>query len=149
MRPRIIVIVLAVIVALAGIVASAAIFNRGEQLGTDGLKARALNLDIRDGGFTQDVLEAREGEIVTLKVTSDKPWLLHLHTIEVADEIRPGEVLLLPFEASLTGRFEIKLHSLPQMTSGHQENGTHDSHSHKNDEGQREVLAGYINILPE
>ena len=129
--------------------ASAAIFNAGEQVEIDGLKARALNLDIRDGRVAQDVLEARKGEIVTLKVTTDKPWLLHLHTIEVGDEIRPGKVLLLPFEASLTGRFEIKLHSIPQIVSGHQESGSHDSHSHKNDESQREVLAGYINIVPE
>ena len=94
---------------------------------------------------------------MTLKVTTDRPWLFHLHAIEVADKVEPGETLLLPFEADLEGRFEVELHALSTEAAGHEEGA--DGHEGESMDGQEDehvegegephdVLAGYIDVLP-
>ena len=133
MLSRIIIIGMASAIMVLGIVLAAVLVD-SDDLAPGTLEARALNVEIRDGSVVQGDLEVKEGEIVTLRVTTDKPWLIHLHTIEVADEVKPGRTLLLPFEADVEGRFEIELHSLSADTDEHEE--PHDA------------LAGYIDVLP-
>ena len=146
MSSRIIIIGLASAIVVMGIVLGAVLVD-SDELEPGTLEARALNVDIRDGSIVQGDLEVREGEIVTLKVTTDKPWLLHLHSIEVADEVKPGRTLLLPFEADLTGRFEVELHALSAAAAGQEEGEDHEMKDME-DEGPHDVLAGYIDVLP-
>ena len=123
-----------VIVALAAVLGVVLV---GGGQGDAGLQARAIQVDIIDGAISQGNLEAKNGEIVTLRVTADKPWMIHLHGIEVADKVEPGQVLLLPFQANQEGRFEIELHSI-------------EAHGHAGHAGHKteDVAAGYIDILP-
>ena len=111
MFSRFTIIILAVtVVLLGGLVIQTAFEDKTVNTGT--LKSRALNVDIVKGNLVQQELEARKGEVVVLKITTDQPWLIHLHTIEVAKEIKPGNASFLTFQTNSTGMFEIALHPL-------------------------------------
>ncbi len=137
MAARLVIIALAlVIMALAAALGVALV---GGGVGEGDLQARAIEVEIREEKIIQGDLEAEGGEIVTLRVTSDEPWLVELHGMEVEGHVEPGEVLLLPFEASTEGRFEIGLHHVDE--DGHEEgDGGGD---------EEELVAGYIDILPK
>ncbi len=55
-------------------------------------------------------IEVREGDRVTLRVTSEKPTEAHLHGYDLERGVSPGETATLSFEADLPGRFEIEDH---------------------------------------
>ncbi len=77
---------------------------------TDEPKKRALALSIEDGAMEPSEVEVREGDRVTLRLTSDKPVELHLHGYDLEEEVSPGAAATLSFEADLPGRFEIEDH---------------------------------------
>ncbi|MBD0356094.1 MAG: hypothetical protein ICV57_02810 [Rubrobacter sp.] len=49
-----------------------------------------------------------EGDQVRFRRTSDSPLVFHLHGYDVEEEVEPGELTELAFDATLTGRFEIE-----------------------------------------
>lgn len=57
-----------------------------------------------------DVIRARAGDLVTLRVSSDTADELHVHGYDLTADLRPDEVASLSFDATRTGRFEIELH---------------------------------------
>ena len=141
MTARFVIIGLALVaVALAAALGVVVVRDSVEE-GT--LEARALEVDIKEGKIVQGDLEAKSGEIVTLRVTSDEPWLFEIHGVEAQGNIAPDEILLLPFEATLEGRFEIGLH--PTKEDEHEEGETHEDEEPVGGE----VIAGYINLLPK
>ncbi|PKB67355.1 MAG: hypothetical protein BZY82_03395 [SAR202 cluster bacterium Io17-Chloro-G3] len=135
MAVRFLIIFLSMVIVVLAVVLGVVLVGGGQ--GGASLQARAIQVDIVEGKITQGSLEAKSGEIVTLRVTTDEPWMIHLHGIEVADKVEPGHVLLLPFEASKEGRFEIELH--PVETHGHAGHGDHK---------RADSSGGYVNILP-
>jgi hypothetical protein len=135
MAVRFLVISLSIIIVALAAVLGVVLVGGGH--GDASLQARAIQVDIIEGKITQGNLRAKTGEIVTLRVTADEPWMIHLHGIEVADKIERGRVLLLPFEASKEGRFEIELH--PVEAHGHTGHGDHK---------REDSSVGYIDILP-
>ena len=149
MFSRFTIIILAVtVVLLGGLVTQTAFEDKTVNTGT--LKSRALNLDIVKGNLVQKELEARKGEVVVLKITTDQPWLIHLHTIEVAKEIKPGNASFLTFQTNSTGMFEIALHPLHGgMAKNESEDHSHAGEDHSSSEIQKESVAGYISVLPE
>lgn len=135
MALRFLVILLAIVIVALAAVLGVVLIGGGQ--GDAGLQSRAIQVDIIEGKVVQGGLEAKSGEIVTLRVTADEPWMIHLHGIEVADKIEPSHVLLLPFEANKEGRFEIELH--PVDGHGHAGHGDHK---------RADSSGGYIDILP-
>jgi FtsP/CotA-like multicopper oxidase with cupredoxin domain len=78
--------------------------------GADGPRERAFALAIKDGAMDPAEIEVREGDRVTLRVTSEKPTEVHLHGYDLEKGVSPGETATLSFQADLPGRFEIEDH---------------------------------------
>jgi FtsP/CotA-like multicopper oxidase with cupredoxin domain len=55
-------------------------------------------------------LRVREGDRVRLRWTTDARTVLHLHGYDVEQEVVPGRVAEMRFEAYATGRFPIEVH---------------------------------------
>ena len=60
--------------------------------------------------MTPGKIEVREGDRVSLRLTSEEPTEVHLHGYDLEEEVSPGEEATLSFEADLPGRFEIEDH---------------------------------------
>jgi hypothetical protein len=69
-------------------------------------------IEVRNGepeGGVQDV-EAKSGDRVEFRVTSDAPEEVHLHGYDIEKEVGPGKPATFEFDADLEGQFEIELH---------------------------------------
>jgi FtsP/CotA-like multicopper oxidase with cupredoxin domain len=67
-----------------------------------------------EGGEVADglrTLRVTEGDRVRLRWTADAPTILHLHGYDIEQEVAPGRVTELQFEAYATGRFPIEVHA--------------------------------------
>ena len=78
---------------------------------SDGPGERAFDLSIRDGTMNPGEIEVREGDRVTLRLTSEAPTEVHVHGYDLEEEVSPGEAATLSFDADLPGRFEIEDHA--------------------------------------
>jgi hypothetical protein len=63
------------------------------------------------------LMRVHEGDSVTLRLTGDRPVVLHLHGYDIEKRIAPGAVTELAFTAYATGRFPIEIHG-PGAGSG-------------------------------
>ena len=79
--------------------------------GSVGPGERAFALSIKDGTMNPGEIEVREGDRVTLRLTSDAPTEVHVHGYDLEEEVSPGEAATLSFDADLPGRFEIEDHA--------------------------------------
>jgi hypothetical protein len=55
-----------------------------------------------------DQISVNEGDHVNLRITSGEPLEFHLHGYDLAKEVEAGEPAELPFDATITGRFEME-----------------------------------------
>ncbi len=55
-------------------------------------------------------MQAREGEDVSIKVTSDRADELHVHGYDLHTPVKAEEPAVLFFKATHSGRFEVELH---------------------------------------
>ena len=53
-------------------------------------------------------ISVSEGDRVRLRITSDEPLEFHLHGYDLAKDVEAGEPAELPFDATITGRFEME-----------------------------------------
>jgi len=58
--------------------------------------------------MTPNEITVNEGDHVDLRMTSDEPLEFHLHGYDLERELEAGEPTELPFDATITGRFEIE-----------------------------------------
>ena len=56
------------------------------------------------------IIQVREGEAVTLRVSSDANDELHLHGFDLHARLTPGATAELEFVANRTGRFGLEMH---------------------------------------
>src|SRR6266699_4867969 len=77
--------------------------------------AAELTFDIRiEGGRIPDTMQlirVHEGDSVTLRWTSDRPLILHLHGYDIEKRVAADAVTELAFTAYATGRFPIEIHA--------------------------------------
>lgn len=71
---------------------------------------RSFDLKIRDDKMSPEEVSVREGDRVTMGVSSDRPVEIHVHGYDLEEEVEPGEPTELRFEADLTGRFPMEDH---------------------------------------
>ena len=71
---------------------------------------RTFDVSIKNGEMSPGEISVREGDKVTLRISSDKAMEFHLHGYDVEQEVGPGQKAKLRFEADLTGRFEMEDH---------------------------------------
>ena len=75
---------------------------------TEGSQEKTFGLTIKGGTMTPNEIPVREGDRVRLRITSDAPLEFHLHGYDLAKEVEAGEPAELPFDATITGRFDIE-----------------------------------------
>ncbi len=56
-----------------------------------------------------ETLSVKEGETVTIKITSDEPEEFHLHGYDRSVDLEKNQQIEMSFVANLTGRFEYEL----------------------------------------
>jgi hypothetical protein len=73
---------------------------------------RIFELRLEGGEVADEVrtLRVTEGACVRLRWTADAPTIVHLHGYDIEQEVAPGRVTELQFEAYATGRFPIEVH---------------------------------------
>ena len=64
------------------------------------------------------LIRVRQGDVVRLRWSSDRPIALHLHGYDIEREIEPGVVAEMTFTARATGRFPVQGHRA-WSASGH------------------------------
>ena len=60
-----------------------------------------------DGGVAE--IDAKDGQRVRIKVTTDAPHEVHLHGYDIEKSAAPGSPAVLAFTADIQGVFEIEL----------------------------------------
>ena len=75
---------------------------------TEGPQEKTFDLAIKGGTMTPNEINVGEGDRVRLRITSDEPLEFHLHGYDLAKEVEAGEPAELPFDATITGRFEME-----------------------------------------
>jgi hypothetical protein len=58
------------------------------------------------------LIRVKQGDVVKLRWTSDRPITLHLHGYDIERKIVPGTVAEMAFTANATGRFPVEEHKL-------------------------------------
>lgn len=75
---------------------------------TEGSQEKTFDLTIKGATMTPNEITVGEGDRVRLRITSDAPFEFHLHGYDLAKEVEASEPAELPFDATITGRFEIE-----------------------------------------
>ena len=75
-------------------------------------KEQTFELEIRDGGLvqTESRLIVKQGDMVTIVVSTDEPISFHLHGYDIEKTATPEEPAQLVFEADGTGSFPYTIH---------------------------------------
>ena len=137
-----------------------------------------LTAKFEDGKLTPETLPAKQGDMVTLQIETDRPGSFHLHGYDLEKEGAVGTVANFQFVADATGRYRIAFHgggghddsgdtepmeSMDTMdTSAEHEAATNTGHDHddpssndENDNGKEsaagepvELEIGFLEVLP-
>jgi hypothetical protein len=75
-----------------------------------GTQERSFEVSIEGDSMELSEIAVREGDEVTLQISSERPVELHVHGYDFEEEVEPGEPTALSFEADETGRFGIEDH---------------------------------------
>lgn len=82
--------------------------------------AYALNIKNDHVPADMQLIRVTQGDVVTLRLTADKPSIVHLHGYEIEKRVVPGAVTDLTFTASATGRFQVHLHGAGGGSDDHE-----------------------------
>jgi hypothetical protein len=72
----------------------------------------AFDLKIEQGRVAKSMrlIRVKQGDSVTLRWTSDRPIVLHLHGYDIEAKVVSGAVTEMAFVARATGRFSVEEH---------------------------------------
>ena len=74
-------------------------------------KAPTIDVTVQNGTVTKPaVIKVKQGDTVTLNITTDEPWFFHIHGYELMKRVEPGAENAFTFDAEATGLFVIGLH---------------------------------------
>ena len=83
-------------------------------LAVTGAKADELTFELRieRGQLPPDkrLIRVKQGDVVKLRWSSEKPIALHLHGYDIERKVEPGVVAEMTFTARATGRFPVAEH---------------------------------------
>lgn len=85
---------------------------------------RLFDLVLKDGQLPpeQRLLRVRQGDEVTLRWTTNRPFTLHLHGYDLEARLVPQGAVELRFTARAAGRFPLEIHGPgTERTVGHLE----------------------------
>jgi hypothetical protein len=80
-----------------------------------------FDIKIQHGRVPDDMqlIRVKEGDVVTLRWTTDQAVVLHLHGYDIEKPIVPGAVTELTFTAYATGRFPLHVHAQGERAKSH------------------------------
>ncbi len=83
----------------------------------------AFDLKIERGSVPANMrlIRVKQGDSVTLRFTSDRPVVLHLHGYDIEKKVGPGSIAEMKFSARATGRFPVEVHAKAGGGSAHGE----------------------------
>jgi hypothetical protein len=89
-------------------------------IGSAAAEEVAFDLRVERGQVAQNMrlIRVKQGDVVRLRWSTDRPMDLHLHGYDIAQKITPGAVSELTFTARAAGRFAVEVH-VPQRGGGH------------------------------
>jgi hypothetical protein len=64
------------------------------------------------------LIRVKQGDVVKLRWTTDRPITLHLHGYDIEKKVEPGTVTEMAFTARAAGRFPVEEHK-PEARGGH------------------------------
>jgi translation initiation factor IF-1 len=81
----------------------------------------AFDLQLQDGRVPDNMrrIRVKQGDVVTLRWTADRPTVLHLHGYDIEWRVQPGTVGKITFTARLTGRFPVHVHDTVKRANDH------------------------------
>lgn len=103
MDRRILLAVVAAIIIIGGIV-----FIVQSQSTHHTAKSVTFTLTVHNDTMTPSDISATQGDTVTLRVTANKAFELHLHGYNRKLELKPGTSSTLTFKADTSGSFEME-----------------------------------------
>ena len=73
-----------------------------------------FDLRIEKGRVAKNMrlIRVKQGDAVTLRWTTDRPIVLHLHGYDIEKKVEPGAATEMAFVARATGRFSVEEHKL-------------------------------------
>ncbi len=77
-----------------------------------GAEPRVIELAVRNGRLPENrrVIRVQQGDEVTLRWTTDRPFTVHLHGYDIEEKLAPGTPVSMRVTAHATGRFPIEVH---------------------------------------
>jgi hypothetical protein len=80
----------------------------------------AFDLKIDNGKVppSMRLIRVKQGDLVKLRWTTDRPIVLHLHGYDIEKKVEPGTVSEMTFQAHATGRFPVEEHK-PNAQGSH------------------------------
>ena len=69
---------------------------------------RTIDVGVVGGRMTPGVINAKEGDRLTINITADQAGEIHLHGYDIQFEGKPGEVRSRTFRADKSGSFELE-----------------------------------------
>jgi hypothetical protein len=81
-------------------------------VGTARAETRGFELALKNGQLleSQRLVRVTQGDDVTLKWTTDRPYTLHVHGYDLEAKLAPQAPVELKFTARATGRFPMEIH---------------------------------------
>jgi len=73
---------------------------------------RSVDLVISNGSLPADqrLVDVAQGDVVALRLASDKPVEFHLHGYDIEEKLLPGATVSRRFLARAAGRFPLEVH---------------------------------------
>jgi hypothetical protein len=65
------------------------------------------------------LLRVKQGDVVRMRWTADRPLVLHLHGYDIEKRVEPRATTELTFTAYATGRFPVHVHAQDERAGGH------------------------------
>ena len=83
----------------------------------------SFDLKVERGRVAENMrlIRVKQGDVVTLRWTSDQPLVLHLHGYDIEKRVAPGPAAEMTFTAYATGRFPIHVHAQGTGDRAHEE----------------------------
>ena len=97
----------------------ASLTNRKQSTPDPSVHREVFEINIRNGQVVSGppLLQAHEGDEITLKIVSDLSDEVHLHGYDLHADLVPGETATLAFTATRTGRFGMEMHRSQEKRS--------------------------------
>jgi FtsP/CotA-like multicopper oxidase with cupredoxin domain len=65
------------------------------------------------------VIRVKQGDNVTLRWSTDRATVVHLHGYDIEKKLEPGTTTDMTFSARASGRFPVEIHTSSSSAAGH------------------------------